>query len=38
MSDAQRLVRAADAAGLSDKDTVPGGYTGSIRVGTLRSA
>lgn len=37
MSDAQRLVRAADAAGLSDKDTVPIGYTGSIRVGTLRS-
>lgn len=37
MSDAQRLVRAADAAGLSDKDTVPISYTGSIRVGTLRS-
>lgn len=37
MSDTQRLVRAADAAGLSDKDTVPIGYTGSIRVGTLRS-
>lgn len=37
MSDAQRLVRAADAAGLSDKDTVPIGYRGSIRVGTLRS-
>lgn len=37
MSYAQRLVRAADAAGLSDKDTVPIGYTGSIRVGTLRS-
>lgn len=37
MSDAQRLVRAADAAGLSDKDTVPSGYSGSIRVGTLRS-
>ena len=37
MSDAQRLVRVADAAGLSDKDTVPIGYTGSIRVGTLRS-
>lgn len=37
MSDAQRLVRAADAAGLSDKDTVPIGYPGSIRVGTLRS-
>lgn len=37
MSDAQRLVRAADAAGLSDKDTVPSGYSGSIRIGTLRS-
>lgn len=38
MSDAQRLVRAADAAGLSDKDTVPNGcYSGSIRIGTLRS-
>lgn len=37
MADAQRLVRAADAAGLSDKDTVPNGYSGSIRVGTLRS-
>ena len=37
MSDAQRLVRAADAAGLSEKDGVPNGYDGSIRVGTLRS-
>ena len=37
MSDAQRLVRVADAAGLSDKDTVPSGYSGSIRIGTLRS-
>lgn len=37
MSDAQRLVRAADAAGLSDKDAVPHGYSGSIKVGTLRS-
>lgn len=37
IADAQRLVRAADAAGLSDKDTVPIGYHGSIRVGTLRS-
>lgn len=37
MSDAQRLVRAADAAGLSDKDTVPNGYSGSIKIGTLRS-
>lgn len=37
MADAQRLVRAADAAGLSDKDTVPNGYSGSIRIGTLRS-
>lgn len=36
MSDAQRLVRAADAAGLSDKDTVPI-YSGGIRIGTLRS-
>lgn len=37
MADAQRLVRAADAAGLSDKDTVSSNYGGSIRVGTLRS-
>lgn len=37
MSDAQRLVRAADAAGLSDKDTVPNGHSGSIKIGTLRS-
>lgn len=37
MADAQRLVRAADAAGLSDKDTVPTGYSGNIRIGTLRS-
>lgn len=37
MLDAQRLVRAADAAGLSDKDTVPSDYNGNIRVGTLRS-
>ena len=37
MSDAQRLVRAADAAGLSDKDTVPNGCSGSIKIGTLRS-
>lgn len=38
IADAQRLVRAADAAGLSDKDTVPNGcYSGSIRIGTLRS-
>lgn len=37
MSDAHRLVRAADAAGLSDKDTVPNSCSGSIRVGTLRS-
>lgn len=37
MSDAQRLVRAADAAGLSDKDPVPNGYNGSIKIGTLRS-
>ncbi len=37
MADAQRIVRAADAAGLSDKDTVPHGYSGSIKVGTLRS-
>lgn len=37
MADAQRLVRAADAAGLSDKDTVPNGFSSSIRVGTLRS-
>lgn len=36
MADAQRLVRAADAAGLSDKDTVPNGYNGSIKIGTLR--
>ena len=36
MADAQRLVRAADAAGLSDKDTVPNGYSGSIKIGTLR--
>ncbi len=38
IADAQRLVRAADAAGLSDKDTVPNGrYSGSIRIRTLRS-
>lgn len=37
MSDAQRLVRAADAAGLSDKDPVPNGCSGSIKIGTLRS-
>lgn len=37
MADAQRLVRAADAAGLSDKDTVPNGCSGSIKIGTLRS-
>ena len=37
MSDTQRLVRAADAAGLSDKDAVPSAYGGSIRIGTLRS-
>ena len=37
MSEAQRLVRAADAAGLSDKDTVPSSYSGTIRIGTLRS-
>lgn len=37
MSDAQRLVRAADAAGLSDKDTVPNSFSSSISVGTLRS-
>lgn len=37
MSDAQRLVRAADAAGLSDKDTVLDGYGCGIRIGTLRS-
>lgn len=37
MADAQRLVRAADAAGLSDKDAVPNGYGGSIRIGALRS-
>ncbi len=37
MSDAQRLVRAAEAAGLSDKGSIPNGYSGSIRVGTLRS-
>ena len=37
IADAQRLVRAADAAGLSDKDTVPNGYNGSIKIGTLRS-
>lgn len=37
MADAQRLVRAADAAGLSDKDTVPNGFSSSISVGTLRS-
>lgn len=37
MADAQRLVRAADAAGLSDKDGIPNGYASSIRVGTLRS-
>ena len=37
IADAQRLVRAADAAGLSDKDTVTNGYSGSIKVGTLRS-
>jgi ParB family transcriptional regulator, chromosome partitioning protein len=36
MADARRLVRAADAAGLSDKDTVPG-YSVGIRIGTLRS-
>lgn len=36
MADAQRLVRAADAAGLSDKDGIPTDYA-SIRVGTLRS-
>ena len=37
MADAQRLVRAADAAGLSDKDTVPNGCSASIKIGTLRS-
>lgn len=37
MADAQRLVRAADAAGLSDKDIVPDGYSAGIRIGTLRS-
>ncbi len=37
MADAQRLVRAADAAGLSDKDTVPNSFSSSISVGTLRS-
>lgn len=37
MSDAQRLVRAVEAAGLSDKGSIPNGYSGSIRVGTLRS-
>ena len=36
MADAQRIVRAADAAGLSDKDGIPNGYASSIRVGTLR--
>lgn len=37
MSDAQRLVRAADAAGLSDKVTVPYRFGSRITVGTLRS-
>lgn len=37
MADAQRLVRAAEAAGLSDKDGIPNGYASSIRVGTLRN-
>lgn len=37
MADAQRLVRAADAAGLSDKDIVPDDYSAGIRIGTLRS-
>lgn len=36
MASAQRLVRAADAAGLSDKDGIPNGYASSIRVGILR--
>lgn len=37
MADAQRLVRAADAAGLSDKDVVLDDYSAGIRIGTLRS-
>lgn len=37
MSYAQRLVRAAEAAGLSDEDGIPNSYTRSIKVGTLRN-
>lgn len=37
MADAQRLVRAAEAADLCDSDTVPNGYNGSIKIGTLRN-
>lgn len=37
MADAQRLVRAAEAADLRDSDTVPNGYNGSIKIGTLRN-
>lgn len=37
MADAQRLVRAAEAADLRDSDTVPNCYNGSIKVGTLRN-
>lgn len=37
MADAARIVRAAEAAGLSDKGSIPNGCSGSIRVGTLRS-
>lgn len=37
MKDARRIVRAAEAAGLSDKDGIPNGYASSVKVGTLRS-
>lgn len=36
MADAQRIIRAADAAGLSDKVTVKHSYSGGISIGTLR--
>lgn len=36
MADAQRIVRAADAAGLSDNVTVQHGYSGKIAIKTLR--
>ena len=37
MDVAQRIVRAADAAGLSDKSKIQNGYSGTIEIGRLRS-